>query len=169
VEIKNTQAIGLRTRFFKNNLNLFIFFTASFLIGINFYTSFTTLSLYVFELGGNEFHSGLQSTVFLAAAVLFRFYFGPLADIKGAKVPLLIAAFVFCTAPLLFLVCNNVWTLILVRIYQAIGLASFFSSASAFVSDMAPQGRLGTYIGFHRLIITLSLLAGPTIASYYIV
>ena len=106
--------------------SLLLFFIVAFFIGINFHTSFTILPIYITQLGGNELHSGIQSTVFLLTAVVLRFYFGPLADRKGVKVPLLVSAFVFCTSPLLFLSCQSVRSVILVRIYQAIGLASFF-------------------------------------------
>ncbi|MFZ7103306.1 MAG: MFS transporter [Peptococcaceae bacterium] len=149
-----------------STLNLLCFFTATFLVFINFYTSFTVLPLYIEKLGGTEFQIGLQSTIFLLTAVLLRLYFGPLADSRGRKLPLLVGAITFGTAPLLFLGSKTVFILTLARIYQAVGLASYFSSASSYISDVAPPGKLGIYIGLHRLIITLALLIGSPLSIF---
>ncbi len=121
----------------------------------------TVLPLFVLELGGTEFISGLQNTNFFLAAVILRFYFGPLADNRGRKLPLLIGATAFATAPLLFLLSNNLWMLIISRIYQAIGLAAFLSSSTSLVADLAPENKTGNYISSYRIIMSLSLLIGP--------
>lgn len=144
--------------------NWILFFAAALLVFMNFFVSLTILPLYVMELGGSEFHSGLQSTLFFLAAVLLRLYFGPLADSKGRKLPLLIGAFVFATSPLLFLASTSILSLTLARIYQAIGLATFLSSGSSLVADMAPAEKTGSYIGKYRVLINVALLAGPAMA-----
>lgn len=69
-------------------VNWVLFFMGALLVFVNFFVSLTILPLYVLELGGSEFESGLQTTLFFLTAVLLRFYFGPLADRKGRKIPL---------------------------------------------------------------------------------
>lgn len=141
--------------------SLIMFFIASYIVFVIFFTSLTILPIYVIELGGNEFDSGLQTTLFFISAVVLRFYFGPLADIKGRKLPLLIGTFVFATSGLFFMLSSEVWHLTLARLYQSIALATFLSSGSSLVADMAPEKSRGTYIGMYRLIITLGVLTGP--------
>ncbi|MEW6624453.1 MAG: MFS transporter [Bacillota bacterium] len=143
---------------------LVMFFIAAFIIFILFFTSLTILPLYVIEVGGTEFDTGIQSTLFFLTAILLRIYFGPLTDRKGRKIPLLIGAFVFASSTLIFIFTQSVWSLTLARVYQAIGLATFLASGSSFVADMAPVNMRGTYMGVYRLIITLSLLVGPSVA-----
>ncbi len=142
-------------------INLTLLFSGVFIVFINFSSAFTTLPLYVLKLGGNEFQSGLQNTIFFLSAILLRTYFGPLADTKGRKIPLIIGVFVFATAPLLFWLSSNVWLLILARIYHAIGLAAFFSSSSSLVADLAPPNKTGLFISSYRILMSLSLLVGP--------
>lgn len=149
---------------FVNRNNWLLFFGSAFLVFVNFYTALTVLPLYVLELGGTEFDTGLQNTIFYLVAILLRFYFGPLTDSKGRKLPLLVGAFAFGTAPLLFLLSSNVWLLTAARAYHAIGLAAFFSSGGSLVADMAPPQRIGTYMGIYRLMFTLALLSGPSAA-----
>ncbi|MCW3489212.1 MFS transporter [Dethiobacter alkaliphilus] len=148
--------------------NLAVFFAGTFLVFINFFVSLTVLPPYLLELGGTEFQSGLQNTVFFMTAVLLRFYFGPLADRRGRKIPLLVGAFVFASAPGLFWFSSSVNMLLLSRIYQAIGLAAYLSAGSSLAADLAPQGRTGVYLGFYRNVLTLAILVGPSTALYVI-
>lgn len=144
--------------------SLILLYFATFFVFTDFYTAQTITPIYILDVGGTEFYSGLQSTMFFLSAVLLRFYFGPLADARGNKIALLIGAAAFATAPFLFLINDSVWFIILIRIYQSIGLAAYFSSASSLASALAPKGKLGTYIGFYRLVIMSTLMFGPTLA-----
>ncbi|UNC91622.1 MFS transporter [Candidatus Contubernalis alkaliaceticus] len=159
---KNTEELKEEKKRRKTFINLGLLFGAAFIVFINFSSSLTVLPLYVLELGGTEFVSGLQNTIFFLAAIFLRFYFGPLADSNGRKLPLIIGAFAFATAPLLFLVSNSLWMLLLSRVYQAVGLAAFFSSSTSLVADLAPENKKGTYISSFRILMSLALLTGPT-------
>lgn len=144
--------------------SLYFLYAATFFIFINFNISHAITPLYILDVGGTEFFSGLQSTLYFLTAVILRFYFGPLADSKGIKITLYIGAIAFATAPLLFLLSTNVWYIILVRMYQSIGLAAYFSSAISLASGLAPIGQLGRYIGFYRLVTMGTMMIGPALA-----
>ncbi|MGI6684325.1 MAG: MFS transporter [Bacillota bacterium] len=148
----------------KQHLNVFLFLWGAIFAFICFFPAITVLPLYVYELGGTEFDTGLQMILYFLAGVLFRFYFGPLTDKKGRKIPLMISAFVFATSSLLFIICKSVWFVALVRIYHAVGLATIFSSGGALAVDLAPPNRVGVYIGIFRITFSVGLLTGPTLA-----
>jgi MFS family permease len=144
--------------------SLYFLLAATFFIFLNFNIAQMITPVYILAIGGTEFFSGLQSTLFYLTAVALRFFFGPLADAKGNRLTLFIGGLAFMTAPLLFLFNQSLWYVLLVRMYQAIGLAAYFSSASAVVSALAPSGKLGAYIGYYRLVTMLTLLVGPSAA-----
>jgi MFS family permease len=148
----------------QNKKSLYFLLIGVFFIFLNFNIAQTITPMYILDIGGTEFHSGLQSTLFYLTAVLLRFYFGPLADRHGNRITLFIGGLAFMTAPLLFLFNQSLVYVLLVRMYQAIGLGAFFSSASSLVSALAPKEKLGAYIGFYRLVTMLSLLVGPSLA-----
>ena len=54
--------------------------------------------------------------------------------------------------------------MLLVRCVQAVGLASFWSSATATVSEAAPPQARGRWLGLYRLTTSASLLLGPLVA-----
>lgn len=141
-----------------------LFYSSSLFVFINFWASVTTTPLYILELGGQDFHSGLQGTLFFLGAVIFRIYLGPLSDRSGRKIPLLIGAFVFASTPVLFYFAESVWMVVFIRIYQSIGLAAYFASGPSFVGDVAPYHKVGTYMGVYRLMSATGLLIGPAAA-----
>ncbi|MCA1754846.1 MAG: MFS transporter [Spirochaeta sp.] len=143
-------------------------FFAAFCVFVMLFTSVAYLPLYVLELGGGPSLGGLQNTVFFFSGVALRFYFGPLADRHGRRVPLLIGTVVSATAPIAFAVAGSVPTLLLARVYHAIALGAFLSAASSLVADCAPRAKRGVYIGAYRFIVTSTILIGPPIAEYSI-
>lgn len=124
--------------------------------------------MYSLVLGGNQFQAGLQTTLFFLCAVVLRFYFGPLADSKGKKLVLLIGAASFAIAPVLFYLSKTFWMLTAARVFQAVGLAAFFASGGALVADMAPRGKIATYMGGYRLVNTMGMMIGPAIALWMV-
>lgn len=143
---------------------LVLLYTIVFFIMLVFNSTFTLLPIYLIRLGGTPFLAGLQTALFFAASIALRFYFGPLADRIGRKVPLLIGVGCFTLSSVLFMLTENLWLIALVRLIQALGLSAFLSSSMSAVADLAPQGKLGAVMGTYRLASTLSLLAGPALA-----
>lgn len=144
--------------------NFFLTLGVCFFIYFNFFSFQVIAPQYLTDLGGTGFQAGLQNSFFFIAGIILRLYFGPLADSRGRKLPILIGSFVFATTPLLFLVSHNVPMIFLARFYQAIGLAAFFSSGTSLISDIAPPQKIGTYMGTYRFTATTALVVGPGIS-----
>lgn len=98
------------------------------------------------------------------SAVLLRFFLGPVMDRNGPRSLMLAGVFTFATAPLLLLLSPTYPMLIAARIYQSLGLAVYLPGISTLAAEMAPQGKIGTYLGATRIFINLGLLAGPSAA-----
>ena len=147
-----------------SSISFALFACGAFLVFANFYIASTILPLYIVDIGGTEMDIGMQTIFFYLTSISCRFYFGPLIDRRGRKIPLVIGAFIFATAPLLFWLSRDVNFLLFARIYQAIGLAAFFSSAATFAADAAPPGRVGLFMGLYRFLFTVALLSGPAAA-----
>ena len=143
-------------------------YLSGFLILMNLMISLTLLPLYVKYRGGSDFIVGLQSSVFTLASVLFRLYFGPLADSVGRKFPLLLGSFVFATAPILIWLSPNFFYMLLARIYQAIGMATFLSAASSSIADMVSEEKRGTAIGLYRSMAAATFTVGSFLGFYLI-
>jgi MFS family permease len=124
--------------------------------------------LFVVRLGGTEMMAGTQAALFLSVAVLLRFFFGPLADACGRRVPLLVGSAVYLVTALGFFHVTDIWQVFALRLVQAIGLAAFFPAAIATAAAYGGTARKGTFIGILRLVASMSLMAGPLGALYLI-
>ena len=100
-----------------------LFFAAFLAYGYN--NIFMTLTpSFVVAAGGTLAEAGLQNSVYLAAAVLLRFAFGPAADRWGTKPVMLVGLASFVLGGVLFPLCVEFWQMLLVRCVQAVGLAN---------------------------------------------
>lgn len=139
-------------------------FAAAFL-AYGYNNIFMTLTpSFVVATGGTLAEAGLQNSVYLIAAVLLRFAFGPIADRWGTKLVMVAGLAAFVVGGALFPLCRGFGALAAVRCVQAIGLAAFWSSATATVSEAAPPEARGRWLGRYRLVTSASLLLGPVVA-----
>ncbi len=145
-------------------LTWFFFFGSVFFFMANLFAAVAVFPSYSLTIGSSPFQAGLQNTVFGVTAVLIRFYLGPVMDDRGAKPLMLLGAFTFATAPLLLLLSPSYSLLMAARIYQSLGLAVFLPGMYTLTAEMAPPGRIGTYLGALRIFFNVGLLAGPSIA-----
>ena len=124
----------------------------------------TLLPAYALSIGATIVEAGVQGTVFLVLAVVMRFYFGPLADRRGARFVMAVGAASFIVSNVLLACCTTFWQLLLIRCVQAVGLSAFWPCAVAAVASIAPAGKGGLFIGAYRFATAASLLFGPLAA-----
>jgi len=99
--------------------------------------------------------SGFVSSASTIPGILISLPAASLSDIFGRKRFLLLAGFVFASAPFLYLFIMVWWQLILVRFYHGFATATFVPIAEASIAELFPTKRgerislftAATYIG----------------------
>ena len=147
-----------------SSLNWALLFGAVLFFMANLFAAIAIFPSYSLAIGSTPFQAGAQNTVFAMSGVLLRVYFGPQMDRNGPKQLMLIGIFTFVTSPLLLLLSSSYSMLVVVRIYHSLGLAVVLPGVSALVAEMAPAGRIGTYLGSTRIFINIGILTGPSAA-----
>ena len=109
-------------------------------------------------------------TGFVAAAstipgILISLPVASLSDIYGRKKFLLIAGFVFASAPFLYLLITVWWQLILVRFYHGFATAIFVPVAQASVAELFPTKR-GERISLFSSATNVGRLIAPALGGY---
>jgi len=109
-------------------------------------------------------------TGFVAAAstipgILISLPVASLSDIYGRKKFLLIAGFVFASAPFLYLLITVWWQLILVRFYHGFATAIFVPVAQASVAELFPTKR-GERISLFSSATSVGRLIAPALGGY---
>lgn len=144
---------------------------------IGFFAIFTStvsknpvLPFLVKSLGAGDQVLGLISSISPIAGIVFSFPVGFLADKMGKKIMLVIAAFIFLLAPLLYLLVTNAWWLIPVRFFHGMATAILGPLASTIIAESYDSSRgekLGIYSSATLIGRTLAPLAGGAIISLF--
>lgn len=88
-----------------------------------------------------------------------------LSDIYGRKRFLLIAGFVFASAPFLYLLVTVWWQLIIVRFYHGFATAIFVPVAEAAIAEAFPAKR-GERISLFSSVTYVGRIIAPTLGGY---
>lgn len=109
-------------------------------------------------------------TGFVAAAstipgILISLPVASLSDVYGRKKFLLIAGFVFASAPFLYLLITVWWQLILVRFYHGFATAIFVPVAQASVAELFPTKR-GERVSLFSSTTHVGRLIAPALGGY---
>ncbi|MBI5190079.1 MAG: MFS transporter [Nitrospirae bacterium] len=118
------------------------------------------LPLFAAHLGAGPSGVGMVASVSALTGILASIPAGILADRFGRRRLLAVSGFVFATAPLLYLVVENIWQLALVRFYHGFATAIFIPVAMAFVAGLHETGR-GEKIGWFSTSTLLGRFAAP--------
>jgi MFS family permease len=99
------------------------------------------LPLFAGSLGIPDKTLGFVAAASTVVGILVSFPAATLSDFVGRRRLLLIAAFVFATAPFGYLFVHNIWSLVLVRVYHGLATAILGPIAMAAVADTYSTGR----------------------------
>ena len=144
---------------------------------IGFFGIFTTtisknpvLPYLVKSLGAGDQVLGIISSISPFAGIVFSFPVGVLADKLGKKLLLVISAFVFLLAPLMYLLVTNAWYLIPVRFFHGMATAILGPIASTIIAEAYDKNKgekLGVYSSTTLIGRTLAPLAGGAIIAAF--
>jgi len=118
------------------------------------------LPLFASYLGASPAAVGTVAAVSAFTGVLFSIPVGMLSDRVGRRAMLLCSAFVFATAPFLYLFVTKLWQLALVRFYHGLATAAFVPVAMALVADLFHEER-GERMGWFSTATLVGRFVAP--------
>lgn len=117
------------------------------------------------SLGTPDDLLGIVASASTIPGILISLPAASLSDILGRRKLLLLAAFVFASAPFLYLVVNSWWTLALVRFYHGFATAIFMPVTEASIAELFPTKR-GERISFFNSATAVGRAIAPFLGSY---
>lgn len=112
--------------------------------------------------------SGFVSSASTIPGILISLPAASLSDIFGRRKFLLLAGFVFASAPFLYLFITVWWQLILVRFYHGFATAIFVPVAEASIAELFPTKR-GERISIFTAATYIGRLTAPLLGAYILV
>ncbi|MCL5026242.1 MAG: MFS transporter [Chloroflexi bacterium] len=127
------------------------------------------LPLFASALGATEGNIGFIAAASTVVGIVSSVPAGVLSDIYGRRRVILVAGFIFASAPFLYLLVHSPWQLVLVRVYHGFATAIFGPVAMALVADLFSASRgekMGWYSSATLIGRFIAPLAGGFILSY---
>jgi MFS family permease len=117
------------------------------------------------SLGTPDDLLGIVASASTIPGILISLPAASLSDVFGRRKVLLFAAFVFASAPFLYLGVNSWWTLALVRFYHGFATAIFMPVAEASIAVMFPTKR-GERISLFNSATAVGRALAPFLGGY---
>ncbi|MCJ7699545.1 MFS transporter [Candidatus Bathyarchaeota archaeon] len=133
--------MGFRVRFAKENVFLIVCIMGFLAILSSTMSKSPVLPYFAGYLGTSEFWLGLVGSASTIPGILISLPAGSLSDTFGRRRVLLVSAFVFASAPFLYLVINSWWELAHVRFYHGFATGMFVPVAQAMIAEAYPARR----------------------------
>ncbi len=108
---------------------------------------------------------GIVIGSYAVTGLLLRPFAGRFADHRGRRPTVLIGAGLVAIAGFLYLLPLGVGGLIAARLFLGAGEGTVFTSGSAWIVDLAPEGRRGRVIGLYGLAVWGALSVGPLLGE----
>ena len=123
------------------------------------------LKLFSLSLGTPTDLTGFVAAASTIPGILISLPAASLSDVYGRKKFLLIAGFVFASAPFLYLFITVWWQLFLVRFYHGFATAIFVPVAEASIAELFPTKR-GERISLFSSATYVGRVIAPTLGGY---
>ena len=125
------------------------------------------MPVFAVSLGASGFTLGLIIAAFSISRGILQPLVGALSDRWGRKGFLVIGLLVYALVGLLLPEAASVVNLILIRAFHGVGSAMIVPVAMAYVSDMAPLGQEGRYMGMLNIAIFVGIGGGPLFGGFF--
>jgi len=123
------------------------------------------LPVYARTLGADGLMLGVIFSVFSLCRTLFTPVSGVFSDRWGRKYFMLAGLALYCLVSLAYIRAHTIPLLILVRMLHGLAAALVIPVANAYVGDLAPRNREGTYTGLFLVSFLMGFALGPALGG----
>jgi MFS family permease len=106
------------------------------------------LPLYAESMGASGLSLGFIFAGFSISRTIFTPVFGRLSDRKGRKLFLVIGLFTYAIISFTYIMADQVYQLVLIRIVHGVTGAMILPIAQAYIGDLSPEGEEGKWMGY---------------------
>ncbi len=123
------------------------------------------LPLFADYLGASKQYIGIISAVSTIPGILISLPAGTLSDVYGRKRVIQVSLFIFASAPLLYLLVDELWQLALIRFYHGFATAIFGPVALAAVAERYSEDRAAR-IGLFSSFTMVGRMMAPAVGGF---
>jgi predicted MFS family arabinose efflux permease len=148
--------------------NLVLTFLGQFAISSVYCLLVPTLPIYLSRTGATEIEIGVLIGAFGLSSLVLRPFVGRRL-LKTSEWTFMIAgAILLAVTSAAYLLAPPFWPFLMVRIFQGIGSAFFYTAAVTFVASRCPEARLGQILSYYYLGFNLAFAMVPSLGMFLI-
>ena len=125
------------------------------------------MPIYAEELGATGIWIGVILGAYSFSRALLMPFVGRFSDQRGRKIVLSIGLLFFAVMSLGYIWVGSVIQLTIVRLVHGVGSAMIIPVAKAYVGDLAPKGKEGTWMGYYNTSFFAGFGLGPLIGGFF--
>lgn len=131
------------------------------------YMVIPVLPLYMIEVAGmSRTQVGVLIASITITSMLVRPYIGRKSDRLGRKPLMIFGSLVFIAGSLIFIVARSTVPLLLVLVFEGVGLACFHTAALTFVGDISPPARRGQSMAWYQTAFNAGIMLAPLVGVF---
>ncbi|MFH1639535.1 MAG: MFS transporter [Chloroflexota bacterium] len=124
------------------------------------------MALYATSLGATGFWLGVMYSGFSISRTIVLPVAGWLADNRSRKKLMIVGLVGYAVISLLYASVSQLYQLITVRMLHGVFSAMVIPIAQAYVGDLIPEGKEGTYMNFYTMVMFLGMGMGPLMGGF---
>jgi MFS transporter, DHA1 family, multidrug resistance protein len=119
------------------------------------------MAIYATTMGANGFWLGVMFSGFSLSGAIFSPVAGWLADHQSRKMLMVVGLVAYALVSIGYALANNIYLLTVVRLFHGIASAVVVPVAQAYIGDITPKGKEGTYMNIFMMFMYLGMAIGP--------
>jgi len=124
------------------------------------------MPLYAESMGATGLQLGLMYSGFALSRTVFMPIIGRLSDRRGRKIFIGLGLLAYTLISLSYAWASNMYALTSVRFLHGIASAMVVPIAQAYIGDLIPKGKEGTYMNLFSMSLFLGIGAGPFLGGF---
>jgi len=124
------------------------------------------MPLYAESMGASGLGLGIMYSGFALSRTIFMPIMGRLSDRRGRKIFIGSGLLAYTIISFSYTLASNMYTLTSVRFLHGIASAMVIPIAHAYIGDLIPKGREGTYMNLFSMAMFLGMGAGPFLGGF---
>ena len=143
-------------------------FFSQFALASVFYILIPTLPIYLSRLGSNEVEIGILIGILSVFALIFRPFVGR-ALLKIPERNFMVAgALLYAFTSVVYLITPPFWPFLLVRVFQGIGMAFFYTASVTLITNISGETNRGQSLSYFFLAFNLAFALAPLFGMFFI-
>lgn len=136
-------------------------FIAQFAFSFAYYVLIPTLPIFLSRSGSGEAEIGVLIGVFSVSSLILRPFVGrALLRISERKF-MVAGCILFLLSSIAYLFAPPFWPFLVVRIFQGIGLAFFYTASFTFIANISPEAHRGQSLSYFYLALNIAFAVAP--------